>query len=211
MTATWTVDETKVLQPEERRAVVEDLRRKARRSVNTRQNLALFRLASCCGLRASELVGLRLDDVVVGVARPYVRVRKETTKADRRGRRKARTVPLWWDEGTLADLTAWKAERQKQGAGPSDPFICTQSKAAFGKPLHRLNARTRFIAACRVLGKERCRRLTLHHGRHTFVSSALAAGISLAHVRDAAGHRSASTTDIYTHVLGESGTGNIFA
>jgi len=51
-----------------------------------------------------------------------------------------------------------------------------------------------------VLGWERLRSLTLHHGRHTFVSHALAGGRTLAEVRAAAGHASLLTTSAYLHV-----------
>ena len=47
----WTVDRSKILQPDEIHAVLTDLRRKARRSTNTKMNLTVFRLATCCGLR----------------------------------------------------------------------------------------------------------------------------------------------------------------
>jgi integrase len=66
------------------------------------------------------------------------------------------------------------------------------------RPKHVL--RRRFQTACGVLGWERVRTLTLHHGRHTFVSHALAGGRTLAEVRAAAGHASLQTTSIYLHV-----------
>jgi integrase len=43
--------------------------------------------------------------------------------------------------------------------------------------------------------------VTVHHGRHTFVSLSLARLVPIAAVRDAAGHASISTTNIYTHSL----------
>jgi integrase len=54
--------------------------------------------------------------------------------------------------------------------------------------------------------------LTIHHGRHTFISHALAGGRTLAEVRDAAGHASVSITSGYLHVAvdEESGFGNLF-
>jgi hypothetical protein len=45
------LDATKILTRRELAAVLNDLKRKAPRSKNTRLNLALFRLACCCGLR----------------------------------------------------------------------------------------------------------------------------------------------------------------
>jgi hypothetical protein len=54
--------------------------------------------------------------------------------------------------------------------------------------------------------------LTIHHGRHTFISHALAGGRSLAEVRDAAGHANVSITSGYLHVVveDEGAVGNLF-
>ena len=75
----------------------------------------MFRLAACCGLRASEIAGLILADVQVDNSRPSIRVRREIGKGH-----KARKVPLTWDAGTLADLVEWKRFRREQGAGDDD-------------------------------------------------------------------------------------------
>jgi integrase/recombinase XerD len=45
--------------------------------------------------------------------------------------------------------------------------------------------------------------LTIHHGRHTFISHALAGGRTLAEVRDAVGHSNVSITSAYLHVAVE--------
>lgn len=198
MTAAWKIDATRILGKSEIATVLADLKRKARRSVNTRQNLIIFRLATCCGLRVTEICRLRLGDVRLGIRRPYIHVRKQAAKGKR-----PRRVPLWWDRGTLADLEAWKAERKAQGAGLTDYFVCAQSKAALGNQLVRQAGRKRFIVACAVLGKERQAELTIHNGRHSFISHALAGGRTLAEARDAAGHSNVSTTSVYTHVAVE--------
>ncbi len=52
-------------------------------------------------LQASEIVGLKLGDIRVGIARPYIRVPKTIAKGG-----KSRRGPLRWDAQTLADLTA---------------------------------------------------------------------------------------------------------
>ena len=59
MSVTWTIDVTKILSESEIARVLADLKRRARRSVNSRQNLVIFRLATCCGLRVSEICGLK--------------------------------------------------------------------------------------------------------------------------------------------------------
>jgi integrase len=194
--STWNVDASKSLSRQELAAVLKDLKRRAARLPSVQMNPAIVRLACCCGLRASEIGGLSLGDVRVGIARPHLLVRAEHAK-----RHRPRRVPLWWDGGTLADLTAWLDVRYEQGATRDDPFVCSLQAATFGEPLNRHVLRRRFHTACRVLGWERLRTLTIHHGRHTFISHALAGGRTLAEVKAAAGHASLLTTSVYLHVV----------
>jgi integrase/recombinase XerD len=193
--AIWQIAPAKILTRQELALVLADLKVKGERSRNGRLNLILFRLACCCGLRVSEIAKLRLDDVDLASRRPNIRIRREVGKGGHR-----RWVPLWWDAGTLADLVAWKAKRAADGATPTDPFICSQQRGAKVRCLSRHTLRRRFQTACRVLGLERINRLTIHHGRHTFVSHALAGGRTLAEVRDAAGHSNVSVTSAYLHI-----------
>src|SRR5262245_25324147 len=99
------MDNTKVLTRTEVATVLQELHRK-RMSFNTRQNAVVVRLAVCCGLRVSEIVGISLNNVKLEGARPFVYVPKTVGKG-----RKSRRVPLWWDGATLAALTEWKRER----------------------------------------------------------------------------------------------------
>jgi site-specific recombinase XerC len=149
-----------------------------------------------------------LDDVRVASDRPTIRVPKAIAKG-----RKARVVPLTFDQGTLDDLRAWKAFRQSQGARGSDLFLCSQHRDTHGRKLDRRNARMRFKAACKCLGSERQSQLTIHHGRHSFISHALHGNKSIVEVRDAAGHWSLSTTSIYAHLVSDDDgkVGNLFA
>ena len=145
--------------------VLTELRRKARRSTNTMMNLVIFRLATCCGLRASEIAQLTLDDVRIDTTQPTIRIRKSVGKG-----KKARTVPITWDQGTLADLTAWKQFRLSQGCGTT--YVCSQHCDTLGHPLERRGLRMRFKQCCKILGPDR--QLSIHDGRHTFISSRIA-------------------------------------
>ena len=192
----WNLDQTKILTRRELAAVLADLHKKAVRSANMRRNLVIVRLACCCGLRVSEIAGLQLDDVNVAGGRPHLRLRKETTKGN-----KPRRVPLWWDAGTLHELAAWKAERVGQGAAGDDAFVCSVQAHLRGQPVQRHAIRRRFLTACRIMGRERLCTLTIHHGRHTFISHALAGGRTLAEVRAAAGHSNVAVTSAYLHIV----------
>ena len=199
-------DATKILTRTELAIVLAELRRKALRSPSMRLNLVLFRLAVCCGLRASEIAKLQLADVRVEVQRPHLRIRRGASKGG-----KPRIVPLWWDEGTLADLIAWKAARLRHGADGEAPFLVSAKAGRELVVFSRHTLRKRFRTACKILGAERLDSLTIHHGRHTFISHALAGGRTLAEVRDAAGHANVSITSTYLHVAVEDGEmGNLF-
>jgi integrase len=124
-------------------AVLNDLKRKAPRSKNTRMNLALFRLACCCGLRASGIANLQVSDVRTELARPHIRIRDGAAKGGR-----SRVVPLWWDAGTLEDLAARKTERLRQGAGADQPFLAFLIPGRVVKPFSRHTLRKRFGDFC---------------------------------------------------------------
>lgn len=204
--STRQADATKILTKREMATVLADLRHKARRSKNARLNLVIFRLAACCGLRASEIAQLQMADVRVELPRPHLRIRASAAKGG-----KPRTVPLWWDRGTFEDLAAWREDRIHRVAKPSDSFICSLQPDREQLVLSRHTMRKRFRTACKSLGKERLKTLTIHHGRHTFISHALAGGRTLAEVRDAAGHSNVSITSIYLHVVvEEEGLGSLF-
>lgn len=195
---TWQVDATKILLKHELAAVLETLGKKAPRSQSTRLNRTIFRLGCCCGLRVSEIAGLKLADLQLGGPRPHLRIPAQIAKGGR-----SRRIPLWWDSGTLADVRAWYAERVAHGARSGDPYVCGVQGAFNGRPLTRASVRRRFLTACKVLGRDRLRCLTIHHGRHTFVSHALAGGRTIAEVRAAAGHSSLVTTSAYLHIAVE--------
>ena len=205
--ANWTVTKDQILQPGEMAKILVDLNFRAKRSLNSRMNKIIFRLASFCGLRASEIAGLVLADVLIDSTAPKIGVRKEIAKG-----KKARRVPLHWDAATLADIIAWKMLRVGQGAKPGDPFICSQRVDSHGHALDRQNLRQRFKCCCRCLGSERRQEITIHTGRHSFISHAIHGGKSIVEVRDAAGHSSLNVTNLYSHLVeGDDKVGNLFA
>jgi integrase len=203
----YAADATKILTRRELQTVLADLRKRAMRSKNARLNLVIFRLSACCGLRASEIAQLHCADIMMQMPRPHIRIRVGASKGGR-----SRRVPLWWDGGTLADLTEWRAQRAACGAKGGDPFVASWLPGREKKTFSRHTLRKRFRTACRALGPDRLATLTIHHGRHTFISHALAGGRTLAEVRDAAGHSNVTITSGYLHVAVEDeGVGSLFA
>src|SRR4051812_48326731 len=128
--STWNIDASQILSRQELAAVLHDLKRRAARLPNIQMNLAILRLACCCGLRASEIGGLCLGNVRVDIGRPHLLVRAAHAKLGR-----PRRVPLWWDAGTLADLTEWRGYRYRQTPKRDDPnFFSLPSGALRGPP-----------------------------------------------------------------------------
>ena len=202
-----TADPTKILTRTELATVLADLARKAARSRSTRMNLVIFRLACCCGLRASEIAALQVADVRIDIPRPHIKVRTSASKGGY-----PRIVPLWWDAGTMEDIKSWKAERSGTIESSNQPFVASLRPGRGRVAFSRHTLRKRFRTACKVLGDQRLNNLTIHHGRHTFISHALAGGRTLAEVRDAAGHSCVSITSIYLHIAvdDEGKIGNLF-
>jgi len=203
------VDPTQILTPDELRLVLLDGERRAQRSPLVAQNLIIFRLAACCGLRCAEIAGLQLRDLRTESDVPVILVGKASGKG-----RKARKVPLAWDEGTWLALRAWKARRLAAGAAPSDPVVCVQvaqrqratgcvapadGASHPGRALLPLQVYRKFKVALKPLPRERREQLHTHSGRHTFASRSVRSH-PLAAVRDALGHASAATTSVYLHM-----------
>jgi integrase len=80
----WSVDGTKILSRREIGAVLADLATLCTRSRQARLNRVIFRLACCCGLRASEIARLQLADVHTSETRPHLVVRGAIAKGRNR-------------------------------------------------------------------------------------------------------------------------------
>ena len=147
--ATWRIDPLHLLTRRELAAVLADLEQKAPRSESVRLNRVVVRLACCCGLRVSEIAGLRLADVQLEVARPHLRIRAETAKG---------AAPGACRFGGIAarSRTSLPGRRNgsRSGARPDDFFVAS-ARCGSGRPLSRHTLRKRFRTACKVLGLER--------------------------------------------------------
>lgn len=150
-----------------------------------RRDRTLLLVAVQTGLRASELITLHCEDVVLG-AGAHLRCHGKG--------RKERCTPLRKD--AAAALRAWLKER---GGESTDPVFPNQR----GGPLshdglsylvakHLANARTR----CSSLKKKR---VTPHTLRHTAAMDLLQNGVDRAVIALWLGHESVETTYIYLH------------
>lgn len=151
-----------------------------------RRDHALLLLAIQTGLRVSELVGVRVADVVL-TAGPHVR-------CEGKGR-KQRCTPLTSE--TVAVLREWLRERR---GGPADPLFPTRR----GGPLSPdavawLLAKHTAAAAARDCRSLALKRVTPHVLRHTSAMLLRQAGIDLSVIALWLGHESIESTQIYLH------------
>ena len=144
---------------------------------------AILHLAVCAGLRASELTGLKIEDIDL----PSMSVRILG-----KGRRE-RTLPLW--KPTAAALRAWLAVRGRVAA--PEVFI-----NARGEPMSRwgfayLLKRHATTAARQHPGLAK-KRISPHVLRHTCAMIILQATQDIRKVSLWLGHATLTTTEIYT-------------
>ena len=181
------IDATKILSRRELAAVLDDLHQKAPRSANTWLNLILVRLSCCCGLRVSEIAGLQHQRTPACTSATSVSSPPRAQFASA-ARIQRRPVCRWsrYGGGTPVRWPTWangsKAERLRLGATADAPFVASLRPGRGTRQLSRHTLRRRFRTACKVLGRERLETLTIHHGRHTFISHALAGDRKLAEV-----------------------------
>ena len=152
---------------------------------NGRRHRTLLLVAVQTGLRASELTGLRCEDVQLG-AGAHVRCRGKG--------RKERCTPLRKDAAKA--LRAWLAERCGE---PNDPVFPNQrggpmSHDSLGYLLSKHLATAR--ARCPSLAKKR---VSAHSLRHSCAMELLHNGVDRAVIALWLGHESVETTYIYLH------------
>jgi site-specific recombinase XerD len=159
---------------------------------------------ACAGLRASEVAALRVMDFRDVAHAPYLSVVGK-------GRRHRR-VPADWSPFLLPDLRDYLAREVWGMLDPRAPLVAHEhpwrgaglpgrpaARRGAGRPLNRFSVRDHWKRALSVLGRGVAGASTVHAGRHTFVSHALAAGFDIEAVRAAAGHESLAVTTRYAH------------
>jgi integrase len=189
---------------EVRKVLCQFSRSSSRRSL---MNRTIFRLSCCCGLRAKEIGGLKLGDILEAPPAPKIRVRRAITKG-RKTKKRGRDVPLWWDNGTYEDIKAYKEIRLRSGATQDDLLVCSRTGRQYGSDELAKKWKTVLHG---VLSPERVRQLSIHSGRHTFISHSLNVGRSLQEVMRAAGHRNPEVTEVYMHVIDNRNIPDLFA
>jgi site-specific recombinase XerD len=148
------------------------------------RDYALIQFLYNTGVRVSEALSLRVDDLELGTPR-QVRVEGKG--------RKTRVCPMWRDTTALlkAYITRWNLE-------PESRLFCNVR----GRPLTRSGVafilNQHFETAKKKYPVLRKKVLTPHVMRHSCACALLQSGVDLVTVRDLLGHESVRTTARYT-------------
>ncbi len=147
------------------------------------RDAAMIHLMYASGLRASELVGLRLDDLDLkrGVVTPLGKGNKR------------RMVPV--GEVALAAVATYLRDVRPH-------LVRTPSSMLFVSPRGRRFSRQTFWRRLKAYGRAAgvTTPLSPHKLRHSFATHLLRGGADLRSVQAMLGHADLGTTEIYTHV-----------
>lgn len=145
---------------------------------------ALLELAYATGLRASELIGLRLEEIDLeeGLVRCMGKRRRERIVPFGT---KAREALVRYLDGVRGSLARNRAERAV--------FL-----TRFGRPFTRMGYWKLLQGHARTAGLDRT--ISPHTLRHSCATHLLEGGCDLRVVQEFLGHRSIETTQIYTHL-----------
>lgn len=148
--------------------------------------------AGTTGIRQSELLGMRWDDV--DAAAPRVRVRNAWVRGENSGEGKSdlstsHSVPM--TDRLALELRKW---RLRTVFGDDDELVFAHPD--LGTPLDRTTVTRRFKQACRDAG---VRVIRFHDLRHTFATTLAAAGVPLRTIAEYLDHADLETTQIYAH------------
>ncbi len=149
------------------------------------RNKAIIETLYSCGLRVSELTGLKLSDIFRKEG--FIRI---TGKGD-----KQRIVPI--GEKALHEIDLYvQHQRNKLKIYPKDQDILFLNRR--GKKLSRIMIFN--IIKETALKANIKKNISPHTFRHSFASHLVEGGADLRAVQDMLGHESIMTTEIYTHL-----------
>lgn len=140
-----------------------------------------------CGLRLQEGTRLQIPDVDGG--RRLIHVHQGKGEKDRYVPLPARTLELLREH--------WKSHRNKLWLFPACGRGGTGMPTATA-PTPRSSIQIAFKKAVRGAGVHK--RVSVHSLRHSYATHLLEAGVNLRLIQDYLGHRSPSTTALYTHL-----------
>lgn len=149
------------------------------------RNKAILETMYSCGLRVSEVVGLKISGLFVDVG--FIRI---TGKGD-----KERLVPI--GDTAIRAIQAYRQHVRNQYpvVMGSDDYVFLNRR---GKPLSRVMVFLIIKTLAKKAGIEK--NISPHTFRHSFATHLVEGGADLRAVQEMLGHESITTTEIYTHL-----------
>jgi len=171
----------KLIQTQKEKKVGRPISRKA-----ALRDVAVLETIYSCGLRISELCGLRAEDIDWGESAVRVRGKGKKERQVPIGEPALRTIQSYWDA------------IGQTPAGTSPVFFSETTRRA---PLHPVQLSRRLKQYLAIAGLDP--HLTPHKLRHSYATHLLDAGADLRSVQELLGHAHLATTQVYTHVTTE--------
>jgi integrase/recombinase XerD len=149
------------------------------KEVKNPKHLAVLMLVYAAGLRVSEVVGLKIDDL--DKERQMIRVRSAKGRKDR--------------YTMLSPLALEAVEKYRKIYHPEEWLFPGPDQTK------HLNTRTveRVLEDARIKAGIK-QNFSVHALRHSFATHLLESGVDLRYIQELLGHSSSKTTEIYTHV-----------
>ena len=139
----------------------------------------MLSLIYACGLRRSELLNLKANDI--DSDRGLLFIKQSKGKKDRMVPLSIKTIQLLREYYKIYKPEVWFFEGQKKGEQYSAESLQSVLKQALVKSKITKPA-------------------TLHWLRHSYATHLLEAGTDLRYIQELLGHKSSRTTEIYTHL-----------
>lgn len=149
------------------------------------RNKAMLEVLYGCGLRVSELVGLKVSNLFLDV---------EFIKVEGKGS-KERLVPIGSQAIKFLRIYLSEVRVHQKIKGGSEDFVFLNRR---GSPLTRVMVFIIIRDLAKKIGLKK--KISPHTFRHSFASHLVEGGADLRAVQDMLGHESITTTEIYTHV-----------
>lgn len=148
------------------------------------RNRAIIEVLFSCGLRVSELVGLKLSDLYL--EERFVRVMGKGSKE--------RLVPI--SGKAIEELNYWFADRNCMKIKPGEEDYVFLNRR--GAHLTRTMILIMIKRQAEIAGIKKT--ISPHTLRHSFATALLEGGANLRVIQEMLGHESIATTEIYTHI-----------